>query len=230
MILILLPGLDGIGLLFEPFIEALGPGIPTRVVAYPVDQFLGYPELLAWLAPQLPEAEPYVLLGESFSGPVALLTATQRPPALKGLILCATFAARPRPLLPGLIRLPLGALTRWVPELLRHSALLGHNAPVSLRRALTSAVERVRPDVMASRLAAVLRLAPLAGLERITVPTLYLRATRDRLVPARAARAIARRIPHLRRVDIDAPHALLQVAPEEAAAVVRGFLGTVPGL
>jgi pimeloyl-ACP methyl ester carboxylesterase len=228
LILVLLPGLDGTGTLFAPFIQALGPHVPTRVLAYPADRFLGYPELLAWVTPQLPRGIPYVLLGESFSGPVALLIATQRPPALRGLVLCATFASQPRPLLHGAARLPLSALTRWVPEIIRHRVLLGQGAPLTLRRALTAAVERVRPDVLASRLAAALCLQPLADLERITVPALYLRATRDHLVPARAAREMAQRIRHLRRVDIEAPHALVQVAPEAAAAAVRAFLDTVP--
>jgi pimeloyl-ACP methyl ester carboxylesterase len=93
---------------------------------------------------------------------------------------------------------------------------------------LNAAVAGVRPDVLAHRLATVLRLKPLDRLDRISIPVLYLRATHDRLVPAAAAQVLAERIRQVRRVDIDAPHARLQVAPEAAAEAVREFLKSVP--
>ena len=36
------PGPDGTGLLFRPFVEALERSVETQVVAYPVDQALGF--------------------------------------------------------------------------------------------------------------------------------------------------------------------------------------------
>ena len=41
--LVLLPGLDGTGELFAPFIDALG-GFATQVVAYPPDRAMTYAE------------------------------------------------------------------------------------------------------------------------------------------------------------------------------------------
>jgi len=46
MRLLLLPGMDGTGLLFEPLVKALPPSLTAHVVAYPTDQHLGYNELL----------------------------------------------------------------------------------------------------------------------------------------------------------------------------------------
>jgi hypothetical protein len=39
--LVLLPGMDGSGLLFADFISALGPEFRTQVVTYPDDPSLG---------------------------------------------------------------------------------------------------------------------------------------------------------------------------------------------
>ncbi|UUZ51553.1 alpha/beta hydrolase [Massilia sp. B-10] len=50
---------------------------------------------------RLPPAEPYFLLGESFSGPVAIALAAERPPMLLGLILSCTFARNPLPISTG---------------------------------------------------------------------------------------------------------------------------------
>ena len=65
--MILLPGLDGTGVLFEPFIEALGPQIRTRIVRYSrhaarTDEYTACEDIAR---AALPAEEPYVLLGES---------------------------------------------------------------------------------------------------------------------------------------------------------------------
>ena len=40
--LVLLPGIDGSGELFAPFVEALGPQVPVVVVRYPGERALGF--------------------------------------------------------------------------------------------------------------------------------------------------------------------------------------------
>src|SRR5258706_2862593 len=95
---LLLPGMDGTGRLFTPLGRALGPRFETRVIAYPRDRVLTYGELGAQIA--LPRG-PFVLVAESFSGPIAIALAASRPPGLVGLVLAASFARSPRPWFPG---------------------------------------------------------------------------------------------------------------------------------
>ena len=98
MKLILLPGLDGTGELFAPLVAHLGADIETRVVAYPPDGSQRYTDLLEYVRASLPVDEPFVLLGWSFSGPLALMIAAEHPENFRGVILCASFQSNPRPL------------------------------------------------------------------------------------------------------------------------------------
>jgi pimeloyl-ACP methyl ester carboxylesterase len=108
--LVLLHGMDGTGALFAAFRHALGPGVRTIVVSYPPDEDLGYAGLEAVARLQLPQDEPFTLLAESFSGPIAISIAASRPAGLRGLILVCSFGRSPRPLLA-----PLRPLVRFLP-------------------------------------------------------------------------------------------------------------------
>jgi pimeloyl-[acyl-carrier protein] methyl ester esterase len=91
--------MDGTGELFESFIVALKDEFNLRIVTYPVDGTLGYGELEAIARTLVPLHEPYVILGESFSGAMALSLAASANANLKALILCCTFMKTPRPAL-----------------------------------------------------------------------------------------------------------------------------------
>ncbi len=96
--LVLLPGMDGTGELFAPLVAALNSGFKTVVVRYPPNEVLSYAELESIARASLPTNEPFFILGESFSGPIAVSIAASAPPGLKGLILCASFVRNPQPL------------------------------------------------------------------------------------------------------------------------------------
>jgi pimeloyl-ACP methyl ester carboxylesterase len=227
--LVLLPGMDGTGQLFDPFIAALGGEFHVKAVRYPATEPMGYAELESWARAALPTDGPFMLLGESFSGPIAISLAASAPPQLKGLVLCCTFARNPQPLftvlrsfvpfLP-LTAMPVGLLDRF---------LLGRFSTAGLRSAFAQALAQVSPDALRARLRSVLAVDVSAQLRAIKVPTLYLRAASDRVVPRAASRRILRLKPDTHVVQIEAPHFLLQAAPAEAACVVGGFMRATAG-
>ena len=49
MRLVLLPGLDGTGELFHPFLKALPSRLTSQVVSYPTEQCLTYKELVPFV-------------------------------------------------------------------------------------------------------------------------------------------------------------------------------------
>ena len=70
--LLLLPGMDGTGDLFDAFVAALPATLDVVTVRYPAREPLGYAELQALARAAMPEKGPFVILGESFSGPIAI--------------------------------------------------------------------------------------------------------------------------------------------------------------
>jgi pimeloyl-[acyl-carrier protein] methyl ester esterase len=97
MVALVLPGMDGTGQLLGRFLEALGPEVRAIVVSYPIAQALDYSQLEACARKMLPSDQPFVLSGESFSGPIAVSIAASSPNGLRGLVLCCSFVKNPRP-------------------------------------------------------------------------------------------------------------------------------------
>ncbi len=222
--LVLLPGMDGTGQLFEPFIAALGSQFKVIVVKYPTVGALGYEPLETIARRSLPASGPFVILGESFSGPIAISLTASQPRGLVGLALCSTFARNPRPAFAAL-RPFIGALpVQLAPMAALSYLLLGRFTTPALRSALGACLAQVCASSLRARIKAVLSVDVSSQLKAIKVPLLYLLATEDRVVPANAAKDITQAVPTARVVPIEAPHFLLQTAPAAAAAAVSTFV------
>lgn len=209
MKLVLLPGLDGTGRLFHPFVETLPPTLEPEIVSYPCDRPLSYDQLLETI--RLPEG-PHVLLGESFSGPPAIRLAALRPPGLRGLILVGTFV-RP-PMSPLLAKLVHPAVFAIRPPNFALRRFLGGGTEVG------DAIASVRPEVLAHRVREVLSLDATGALRAVEVPILVLAGRRDRMVRPSPLR------PDATYVVLDAPHLILQTRPREAVAAIQGWMSS----
>lgn len=221
--LVLLPGLDGTGELFAPLLDALGGTVQTTVVRYESERsFDDYVTAAAKaVAPR-----STVIVAESFSGPVALALCAREPARNKALVLCATFAESPYRSLLRLAQFTPSALfgpSPTQPFMLRHACLNGERDAPLLQRAV-SVLRSVPASTMQARLRTLSTIDVRPLLSAVSVPTLYLRATRDRVVPRRLGRAL---IDHLSNVvvqEIDGPHLLLQARPRECAEAILRFV------
>lgn len=219
----LLPGLDGTGTLFEPLLDSMGSEAATTVVDYASPEVSRYADCRAVAERKLPHDEPYVLVGESFSGPIAVSIAAAHPPGLCGVVLVGSFIANPR--------LALKWLSAFIPVLPRHHApdwvgdflLLGRHATPELRARVREAMTGVTPNAVRARLREIVQVNVANELSAINVPLLYLRAVEDRLVPRTCADEIARLSRRARIADVRAPHMLLQCAPAECARLILDF-------
>src|SRR5581483_5847799 len=182
--IVLLPGLDGTGVLFRPFLEHLPAELSPIVVSYPPDRQLGYSDLLPIVLEMLPRDEPFVLLAESFGGPLALMAAATQPTRLRAVVLSATFIQNPT-----VLRFPwLAPIIR--PFAFRHysqftavKALLGRYSTPELRALTKEAIGAVQPEVIAHRVRSVVTVNVEKELLECPVPILYLRGNRDLVVP-----------------------------------------------
>lgn len=223
--LILLPGLDGTATLHSDFVAAVGAVFDSvSVVSYPPDQLLDYAALEALVRAALPAEGPFVLLGESFSGPIALSIAAKPPGNLAGVVLSTTFAASPVPWLSPLARFTRIAPVRVVPRAVWAWWLLGRWATPGLEAKLAAALLTVEPRVLRFRAALALRADVLACCRDVSVPVLYLRATEDRLMSACVGQQVCAAIPRCVLAQIEGPHLLLQAVPEGCAEAVGTFV------
>jgi pimeloyl-ACP methyl ester carboxylesterase len=224
-LLVLLPGMDGTAQLFHRFDAALRAqtAIDTQAIAYPAAP-LDYAALEAFVRERLPRDRPFIVLAESFSGPLGSALRADPPPGMEALILCCSFVRNPRPLLAPLRHLlglvPFGTL----PGFALRQALLAPYATPALQAELTAALAQVPPSVLRQRLRAVLETDASRSFARGSLPVLYLRARHDRLVPPANAVQILRQAAGAQLADIAAPHMLLQAAPEAAAVAVAAFI------
>ncbi len=223
-VLVLLPGLDGTGKLFETFVQSLDPDQQTQIIRYPVDLAQGYTELEALVRAALPTNRPYVVLGESFSGPIAIRIAADPPPGLVAVVLCVTFARNPYPMLawagPFTAALPVKSLPGWLRAPFMWGSLSPDGAPLAAERATAG----VDASVLQHRIAAVLGVDETAALSRIRIPVLVLQASVDHVVPDMATRHLLRHLPAAVHVEIEGPHLLLQTRPGECAEAIARFI------
>ena len=224
--LVLLPGLDGTGDLFEPLLSRLDSSLKAVVVRYPLEP-LDYEALTSIARRALPVVGELVLLGESFSRPIAAQLAAERPGDVRGLILCASFVSSPMPhfrpfewlLEAGPVRL----LARWFAP----TTLLGRFQTRELRELLLRTVSRLPRSVLVARIRGVLAVNSIAAFARVRAPTMYLQGSEDTLLPLSCVDEICRLAPKTRVVKIVAPHCVLQCAPDEAARAIGEFFRSV---
>jgi pimeloyl-ACP methyl ester carboxylesterase len=223
MTLVLLPGLNGTKDLFVSFQAAASTNFKIIVVEYPDDPNLGYDALQEIAQQSLPVNEEFILVGESFSGPIAIAIAASNPPGLVGLVLCCTFAQNPQPLLNSFHWLPPIAPLALIPNSVIAKVLLGRYAAQKVSLSIVAAVRKISPKLVSARLLAITQVNVSKLLSSVKVPVLYLRANHDLFIPKSVATRLQGLNQGLKIIDIDAPHFLLQTAPQEAALAIEDF-------
>ena len=223
---LLLPGLDGSGRLFAPLLAAGPRAFEPEPVSFPPDRALGYDELAALVRARLPRGR-FVLLAESFSGPLAVRLAAERPRGLAALVLAATFLHRPLDALLHPIRGLVGArlFGAAMPAPVVRHFMAGPDAPDAIVAEVQRAVAAVRAEVLAHRATEALRVDARGALADVDVPILFLAPTRDRLIRRDAHEDVSALRPDAAVARLDAPHMVLQRAPHASLAVIEEFLG-----
>jgi len=220
---VLLPGMDGTGEFLVDFSIELERYCKVLNIVYPEDKPLGYPSLIEIVRAALPRDEPFFIIGESFSGPIALTVAAEDPQNLIGTVLCCSFARSPRHGLGILHWLAKAYPRRFIPTSLVGFLTLGPWFTPKQQRLISTLILRIPSNVWASRLQA------MAGVDlnfikgRISTSVCYLAATEDRLIDKREIAYIRELIPHLQEDQLEGPHFLLEAKPKEAAEKIADF-------
>lgn len=214
-LLVLLPGMDGTGRYFDRLRQALEGRADSQVITYPGFGPQTYATLSEAVMARLPQDRDYVLAGESFSGPLAVLAAAQADHKPRGLFLAATFARNPFPPFGGLLSTFLPLLMDHAPAPALIDQVLIRPGDHALAMDLAQTATAIGPRLMQARCRAALRCDVRAELARLDMPILYLQGVQDKLISPACGllmKAIAR---DLRLVQVDRPHFVLQYDCEQ---------------
>nr|WP_239506933.1 alpha/beta hydrolase [Stenotrophomonas maltophilia] len=223
---VMLPGLDGTGLLSAHFVDAMhSRGLSIDVLPLPAQGPQDYATMASALRLKLPDSG-FVLLAESFAGPLAIELAATSPTGLRGLILSTTFARRPVPLPAASARMlapawplpPIGLMARL---------LLGRWRTRANLRELRQAIATVPASALRKRAAATLQVDVRARLPQLVLPTLCLHARQDRLLWPPSVAELQALLPDARHVSLQGPHLLLQVRADAAAVEISAWMRTL---
>jgi pimeloyl-ACP methyl ester carboxylesterase len=228
--LVLMPGLDGTGIMFQPFLDVLPSDVKATVITYPnEDKPLSYLQLVDHAAEKVPDDRPVVILAESFSGPIAINLLGRGLPNVKGAVFCATFAQPPHPFLLDIARLlPLDQLFCLpMPDFALGPFCFGSDSPDTLPALLQKAVETAKPANIAARFRMLADIDELDALGRIEFPCCYIQALADHLVPFNCIEPFQEILSDLIIRKISGPHFLLQVKPAEVFEVIYEFVNNL---
>lgn len=197
------------------------------VVTYPGRKALKYNQLLPLVRAELPQ-EPFVLLGESFGGPLSLQLAAESPPQLQGLILCGSFVSCPFDFIPAWAAhcvpdFPFNAF----PSFAKLKTKLGLYANAEHSALSLEALSQVSAEVFACRIREIIRVNTTAELQACNVPILYLQGEHDWVVPRSNLRRIVSLKPQVQTVSIRSSHMILKTEPEASAKAILDFIDKI---
>ena len=218
--IVLLPGLDGTGDLFARVTPFLADDLTVRIMRYPQDPNLGYAGYIELVRNEIADRQ-VLLLGESFSGPVAVRIARQLGRQIKGIVLVATFVSNPWP----------GWLIRWAarvdpattPAKIRDAILMGPYGDVELTKMVDEIVRTLPRPVRAARLRAVAEVDVRQDFVELKCPILVLHGRGDWLVRKSQMQKAVSDKGGARMIVIPGAHMLLQTRADVAAAEISFF-------
>lgn len=219
MRLILLPGMDGTGKLFSPLINLI-TDIDVDVIPLPHEGPQDYDSLTQWVSTKLPERD-FILLAESFSGPIAANLSRQNNPHLKSVIFVASFLSAPSSWKLAVVRcLPIKFLFKMPgAKFFQKAFCLGWDIEPDLLKLFEFSLAEVSQATLAARLKTLSKLMYLPFVS--TLPVVYIQATKDKLVPTLVLQDFVSAYPRMKVIKIQGPHFLLQARAEECAKIIR---------
>ena len=223
---ILLPGIDGTGKMYGPLMECLPDWIAPQVMNYPTQRVISYAELTEDILQRLPVTGEFILIAESFAGPLALMLRARIPQRVRALVLACTFLTNPRPWL----SIPAKWLmTDWMlsmepSKLMAKVFVTGFEiSDTMLDKAITIHKE-VAPTVTRHRLYDVFNVDVRELYQKCPVPMLHLYGEHDHLILKKSAREFQRLRPDIPSISIDGPHYLYQMRPQQCSEHISAFL------
>lgn len=221
MRLILLPAFDGTGEMFARLVAALGDAFEPLPIAYPETGPQDYDTLARVILERIGTDRDFVVLGESFAGPLAYRIALAAGDRCRAAVFVATYLRNPSPWLLKLLgalpgRLSAGFVSR---PLVVRLLTLSRAAERAVGREIAANFGSVAPGAIRARLRTIGALNGLPDQE-LALPCLYIQAAGDRLVPAERLGDFEALCPNLTVARVAGGHFVAQENPRDCARAV----------
>jgi pimeloyl-ACP methyl ester carboxylesterase len=223
MQIVLLPGMDGTGILFEPLLKELPNDIKVQVINYLCGKKQNYSQLIEYVKEKLPKEKAFVLVAESFSGPIGYAIASSPPDNLKSVVFVSTFISPPNATLWLVSKLPLALFLKIpIPLPIIKWFMLGKNIESHIISLFRKSLKMVKTGILAHRIKEMAKLR--GGGKRIGVKCVYIAAKNDKLISYRHVEEFRILAPNIEVVEIAGPHFIMQAKPKESAQVLKNLI------
>ncbi|MGZ5381105.1 MAG: alpha/beta fold hydrolase [Thermoanaerobaculia bacterium] len=202
--------------MFSSFVALAPAWASCRPLALPTLGGQSFDEIADAILQELRPLEGFVLLGESYSGPIAARLSARLGQKVALLVLC-------NPVVEMSVRVPEGLLasivsSAWTPAWCAAMALSGGDG--SIARAALGEDRGLPKGILALRLSAVFSATEEALASHLSPPLLSIPETNDHLVSLSRSRAFFSRVPHGTVAEIEGPHLIVQTRPVEVWAAI----------
>lgn len=219
MKIILLPGLDGTGILFKEILKALPATLDIQVICLDALEGDSYAKKAQYLADSLPNTELF-LVAESYSGPMAYELCNILGNKVKQIIFLASFISAPSSLSRYAYLIPIFAikaskLNIW---LLNKMGFAGAGSESQVLDVFKS-ISFANKAKLKNRLQNISRLSKPQNSH--ATPVVYIKPTNDLLVNNRAVDEVKSVFNNTKVVTISGGHFIAQTHPIECANIIK---------
>lgn len=221
--LILLPGMHGTSSLFKPFTDKAKRYFSISQYDYPQNGPQGYEYLSKKVADFILKTPgKQWIIGESFSGPMALMMAIEMPQKFHGVILSGTFSSNPSFILNLIPNAVAAEFILSVSKPIASYFSLGFQSGNDLKKFFSETIGNVPLSTLAERLMSVKYVNIEEELIKIKVPILSMIAKYDKMV-GQSGRKKLKELANYKEVELNSNHLILQEKPDEALEFILNF-------
>lgn len=220
MKIILLPGVDGTGVLFEPFVETFKADVPVEVIPLTKDSDQSILNQVSIIEDAVGDEE-IILIVESYSGLLAYELAKRNKIRIKQIFFFGCFLQPPS---------FIGKIGRFLPVRLLNIIPDKVIAHILFNRwSSPELISLFRKAIDAGDFSNLKKRIRIIGTyhkpgQVIDVPCVYVQATMDNLVSAYNVKAFEDLCSDLQVEVVEATHMLLQTQPQEMSQLIHKYL------
>jgi len=217
--IILLPGLDGTGMLFKEMLKALPNALTIQVICLDELEGNSYANKAQYLANSLSSSELFIV-AESYSGPLAYALCNILGSKVKQLVLLASFISAPSLLSRFAHLIPVFALKPsklniWLLNKVGFASSANKNQVSDVFKSISFA----NKTKLKNRLHNISRLSKPKNLH--ATPVVYIKPTNDLLVNSRAVDDVKSVFSNTKVVTINGGHFIAQTHSIECANIIK---------